>query len=155
MNSKFQPPFRTGLLDFLQKSTGQFVIPVYQRNYTWSAGKEVKQYLEDLRSILVGEYSNHFLGIIIYLDTPFDYANREFSVIDGQQRLTTTFLILYAIKAIMKEQGAREAINSLEGQFLTNPFASSEKIKHKLKPLVSDDDAYQFIVKDEVDEIEN
>lgn len=156
MSSKFQPPVRTGLLDFLKNSSGcQFVIPVYQRNYTWSAGKEVRQYLEDLKSILTDEYSNHFLGIIIYLDTPIDFSTREFSVIDGQQRLTTTFLILYAIKTIMKEEGVEEDINNLEGQFLTNPFASNDRIKYKLKPLVSDDDVYQFIIKDKIDEIED
>lgn len=92
---------------------------------------------------------------MIYLDTPIDYATREFSVIDGQQRLTTTFLILYAIKTLMKEQGATDAINSLEGQFLTNPFASNDKVKYKLKPLVSDDDVYQDIVRDKIDQIEN
>lgn len=156
MNSKFQPPVRSGLLDFLKNSNGcQFVIPVYQRNYTWTAGKEVKQYLDDLKSVLIDEYPNHFLGIIIYLDTPLDFATREFSVIDGQQRLTTTFLILYAIKALMKEQEAKDAMNNLEGQFLTNPFASNDRIKYKLKPLVSDDDVYQFIVKDKVNQIEN
>lgn len=108
-----------------------------------------------MKSVLIKEYSNHFLGIIIYLDTPLDFATREFSVIDGQQRLTTTFLILYAIKALMEEQGATGAINNLEGQYLTNPFASNDRIKYKLKPLVSDDDVYQFIVKDKVDQIEN
>lgn len=156
MSSTFQPPVRTGLLDFFKNSNGcQFVIPVYQRNYTWTAGKEVKQYLDDLKSVLIKEYSNHFLGIIIYLDTPLDFATREFSVIDGQQRLTTTFLILYAIESLMKEQGATDGINNLEGQFLTNPFASNDRIKYKLKPLVSDDDVYQFIVKDKVNQIEN
>lgn len=48
MNTNIQPPKRTGLLDLLQNSSGsQFIIPVYQRNYTWTSGKEVKQYLED------------------------------------------------------------------------------------------------------------
>lgn len=156
MNSTFQPPVRTGLLDFFKNSNGcQFVIPVYQRNYTWTAGKEVKQYLDDLKSVLIGEYSNHFLGIIIYLDTPLDFATREFSVIDGQQRLTTTFLILYAIKSLMKEQGEAGFIKKLEGQYLTNPFASNDRIKYKLKPLVSDDDVYQFIVEEKVNQIEN
>lgn len=156
MSSKFQPPIRTGLLDFLKNSSGcQFVIPVYQRNYTWTAGKEVKQYLDDLKSVLTGDYSNYFLGIIIYLDTPIDFATREFSIIDGQQRLTTTFLILYTIKVLMQEQEASEAINNLEGQFLTNPFVSNDTIKYKLKPLVSDDDVYQYIIKDKVDDIEN
>ena len=91
-----QEPKKVGLLKFLQMSMGsQFVIPVYQRNYTWTANKEVKQYFDDLENVLNKKYDKHFLGIIIYLDTPIDYSTREFSVIDGQQRLTTTFLILW------------------------------------------------------------
>lgn len=151
--SNHQPPIRTGLLDFIQKSSGsQFVIPVYQRNYTWSANKEVKQYLDDLKSVLNGDYKNHFLGIIIYIDTPIDFSTKEFSVIDGQQRLTTTFLILYAIRYIMKENTMDDAILALDGQFLTNPFAS-ERIKYKLKPLVADDDVYQQIINEKLDEV--
>ena len=92
MDMKYQTPIRTGLLDFFRNSSGcQFVIPVYQRNYTWTAGKEVRQLLDDMKKVLTGEYNNHFLGIMIYLDTPLDFSAREFSVIDGQQRLTTTF----------------------------------------------------------------
>ena len=92
-------PKRTGLLQLLGNSLGcQFVIPVYQRNYTWAAEREVKQYFDDLQSVLKGDYKNHFMGIIIYLEKAIDFSSREFSIIDGQQRLTTTFLIIYAIK---------------------------------------------------------
>lgn len=156
MGGKYQAPVRTGMLDFLKNSVGcQFIIPVYQRNYTWTAAKEVKQYLEDLENILDKKQSNHFLGIIIYLDKTIDFATREFSVIDGQQRLTTTFLILYAIRALMKEQNEQEKIKKLEGQFLTNPFASNKGIKYKLKPLVADDETYKYIVDDEIEKIES
>lgn len=155
MDAKYQPPIRTGLLDFLRNSSGcQLVIPVYQRNYTWTAGKEVRQLLDDMKRVLSGEYNNHFLGIMIYLDTPIDFSAREFSVIDGQQRLTTTFLILYAIKELFGQKGMFDEIQSLEGQYLTNPF-SSKKIKYKLKPLVSDDKVYQHIVSNEMDKIDN
>lgn len=155
MDNRYQPPIRTGLLDFFRNSSGcQFVIPVYQRNYTWTAGKEVRQYLEDMKSVLRGEYDNHFLGIMIYLDTAIDFSAREFSVIDGQQRLTTTFLTLYAIKALFQQQGEEEQIKNLEGQYLTNPF-STAKMKYKLKPLVSDDEVYRCIVEEKFDEIED
>ncbi|MGO1479413.1 GmrSD restriction endonuclease domain-containing protein [Senegalia sp. (in: firmicutes)] len=155
MESKFQPPIRTGLLDFFGNSSGcQFVIPVYQRNYTWRDNKEVKQLLDDLQRVLSGEYRNHFLGIMIYLDTPIDFSARELSVIDGQQRLTTTFLALYAIRELLSENNMKEEIQRLDGQYLTNPF-SSNKIKYKLKPLVSDDEVYKKIVLNKLDEIKN
>ena len=107
-----------------------------------------------MKKVLTGEYNNHFLGIMIYLDTPLDFSAREFSVIDGQQRLTTTFLILYAIKELFAQYGMEEEIQSLEGQYLTNPF-SSKKIKYKLNPLVSDDRVYQYIVSNQLDKIED
>ena len=141
-----QPPRKVGLLGFLRDSNGvQFVIPVYQRNYTWTASKEVYQYFEDLKCVLNGKYDKHFLGIIIYLDIPIDYSSREFSVIDGQQRLTTTFLILYAIKKLMVEMKLENDAKKLEGQYLINQFVD-DKLKLKLKPLVSDDNVYKQIV---------
>lgn len=148
-----QPPRKVGLLEFLKMSIGsQFVIPVYQRNYTWTANKEVKQYFEDLENVIKGKYDKHFLGILIYLDTPIDYSSREFSVIDGQQRLTTTFLILYAIKNLMIENKLIDDAKKLENQFLINQYVS-DKMKLKLKPLVSDDQVYKQIVEDKFEEI--
>ena len=148
-------PKRTGLLQLLGTSLGcQFVIPVYQRNYTWTADKEVKQYLNDLENILKGNYKNHFMGIVIYLEKAIDFSSRELSVIDGQQRLTTTFLILYAVKELFKKNNEYTRVEQLEGQYLTNPY-HSDKIKYKLKPLVSDDDVYRCIVEDRMDDIQD
>ena len=148
-------PKRAGLLELLKASPGcQFVIPVYQRNYTWTADDQVKQYLFDLENVLKGEYENHFLGIIIYLEKTLDFSAREFSVIDGQQRLTTTFLILYAVRAILKEKHDLMTVGKIDGQFLTNPYAA-DNLKYKLKPLVSDDNVYRCIVEDRMKDIDD
>ena len=153
-----QPPRRTGLLELLRNSVGsQFVIPVYQRNYTWTATKEVKQYIDDLSALLNNKYDKHFLGIMIYLDTPLDSFSREFSVIDGQQRLTTTFLMLYAIRDLLCETDIPENValaNQLENQYLNNQFVH-DKLKFKLKPLVNDDDVYQQIINKDLKNIKN
>lgn len=151
--SDSQAPVKIGLLKFLRESVGsQFVIPVYQRNYTWTCNKEVKQYFEDLENVINGKFDKHFMGILIYLDKPLDFASREFSVIDGQQRLTTTFLILYAIKELMLQKGLDEEAQRLDAQFLTNQYVP-DKLKFKLKPLVADDEVYKQIVNNEWDEI--
>ncbi|MBQ4119082.1 MAG: DUF4357 domain-containing protein [Clostridia bacterium] len=148
-----QAPVKIGLLKFLRESVGsQFVIPVYQRNYTWTYNKEVKQYFEDLENVITGKFDKHFMGILIYLDKPITYSSREFSVIDGQQRLTTTFLILYAMKELMMQKGLEEDAKCLDAQFLTNQFVP-DKLKFKLKPLVADDEVYKQIINNEWDEI--
>ena len=77
--SSSQAPVKIGLLKFLRESVGsQFVIPVYQRNYTWTYNREVKQYFEDLKNVIDGKFDQHFMGILIYLDKPLDFASREF-----------------------------------------------------------------------------
>lgn len=148
-------PRRVGLMQLLMSSTGcQFVIPVYQRNYTWSSDREVKQYLNDLSRVLNGDYKNHFMGILIYLEKSIDFSTRELSVIDGQQRLTTTFLTIYAIREMFKSSGELDRVQQLDGQYLTNPY-HKDKIKYKLKPLVADDDVYRCIVEDRLSDNEN
>ena len=151
--SESQAPKKTGLMELILQSQGsQFVIPVYQRNYTWTCGKEVKQYFEDLKEVLRGNYDKHFMGIMIYLDTPISFSSREFSVIDGQQRLTTTFLLLYAIKEIMLSRGMNQEADALNNQYLINPYAV-DKLKYKLKPLVADDEVYLKIVTGNISDI--
>ena len=148
-------PRRVGLMQLLMSSTGcQFVIPVYQRNYTWSAEREVKQYLNDLSRVLNGDFKNHFMGILIYLEKSIDFSTRELSVIDGQQRLTTTFLTIYAIREMFKNNGELDRVQQLDGQYLTNPY-HKDKIKYKLMPLVADDDVYRCIVEDRLADNEN
>lgn len=148
-----QAPKKVGLTDLILQSQGsQFVIPVYQRNYTWTCGKEVKQFFDDLKAVLRGQFDKHFMGILIYLDTPLSFSSREFSVIDGQQRLTTTFLFLYAAKDIMVNLGMSQEANALNSQYLTNQFAP-DNLKYRLKPLVSDDKVYLKIVEGNLDAI--
>lgn len=145
-------PIKVGLLELLYLSQGtQFVIPAYQRNYTWVANKEVKQLLDDIIVVLSGERDKHFIGIMIYLETSISPFQRERSVIDGQQRLTTIFLTLYAIKELMLERNMNAEAEKLENMYLVNPF--SETNKFKLKPLVSDDAVYQQIVARDFDSI--
>jgi uncharacterized protein with ParB-like and HNH nuclease domain len=156
MSVEIPRPDRSNLITFLKKTIGgQFVIPVYQRNYTWTASKEVRQYLSDLEAVLAGDFDNHFLGIVIYLINVLDsYGTSEFSVIDGQQRLTTTFLILYAIRDILKENKKDQEVLLLETRILTNQ-SSEENHRYKLKPLVADDEVYQQIVSGKLDDVED
>ncbi len=138
-------PERIKVMDFIQKSIGsQFVIPVYQRKYTWLANKHVKQLLLDFDSLLTGKTPSHFLGIIIYVSTDITGTYREFSVVDGQQRLTTIFLMLQALKAVAKKTGSEDEANIIEERYLINKYVP-DQAKFRLKPLISEDGVYQKI----------
>ncbi len=75
-------------------------------------------------------------------------------MIDGQQRLTTIFLILYAIKALMQENHNYEKIKEFENNYLVNKNKHDNNSKYRLKLYVSDDNVFQKIVEDRVDKTE-
>ena len=86
------------LLSFLKKSP-QFIIPIYQRTYSWTES-ECKQLWDDI--IRVGNDNDiraHFIGSIVYIKKDLYLVTIESAllVIDGQQRLTTVSLIIEAL----------------------------------------------------------
>ena len=131
---------------FIKEAYGsQYVIPVYQRNYTWRKNKQVKQILADIARILRGETKKHFIGTIVYNIVKTDFMVREREVVDGQQRLTTMFLIAYALRNIAKAQGEEEIAQVITSNYLENN--TTDKYKYRLQPSVSDDEAYSYIAK--------
>lgn len=72
-----------------------YIIPDYQREYVWT-DKEVQQLLDDINEqIDAGSSRPYFIGTVLV--SPSDEPE-HFEVIDGQQRLTTFFLLLCALK---------------------------------------------------------
>ena len=130
--------------DFIKKSLGnQYVIPVYQRNYTWNKNKHVKKLLDDVKTLLKNDKDSHFLGTIVYaVKEGHEITERE--IVDGQQRLTTVFLMLYALKNIAIEINKEEEAGRITEEYLENKYVN-DKYKLRLKPLVSDDNVYQMI----------
>lgn len=144
-------PMRTGLLDFIQKSSGtQFVIPVYQRNYTWTAKQETGKLLSDIDAILEGKAQSHFMGIIMYLSKSITFSFHQLLIVDGQQRLTTFFLILLAVRQYAKETGNEQLMSIINDQYMFNKFVDDGN-KLRLKPLVNDDYVYQKLVAEQLD----
>lgn len=70
-----------------------YVIPKYQREYTWST-----QHWKDLYDDISENGLGYFIGSIICIDNAIDaYRSTPLEVVDGQQRLTTLSILLSAI----------------------------------------------------------
>lgn len=68
---------------------GDYVIPIYQRNYAWRK-KEIEQLLTDIDDLDESNSGKYYLGSLVVNQV----QPRVYEVIDGQQRLTTLFLLL-------------------------------------------------------------
>ena len=118
------------LLNFLKKSP-QFIIPIYQRTYSWTE-RECEQLWNDI--LQTGKEENipaHFIGSIVYIEKGLYQVSSQspLLVIDGQQRLTTTALV---IEALARHIGNTEPLegfsaNKLRNYYLLNPLEENDR----------------------------
>ncbi len=145
------------LLDFLKKSP-QFVIPIYQRTYSWTE-RECRQLWDDI--VRTGDndaISAHFVGSIVYIQGGLYQVSSQapLLVIDGQQRLTTVSLL---IAALVKAVGDTEPFDGfsarkLRNYYLLNPEESGER-RYKLLLTQTDKSSLVAIADDQAQPTEH
>ena len=103
-----------------------YIVPDYQREYVWR-DKEVHQLLEDIgEQIDVGTTREYFIGTVLV--SPTDQKN-HYEVIDGQQRLTTFFLLLCALRHLLQQEPEAQHLNRL----ISDSYTGSTGIVTRLK----------------------
>jgi len=117
-------------LEFLKKSP-QFVIPIYQRTYSWSE-RECQQLWDDiLRTGRNDAVSAHFVGSIVYVEKGLYSVSSQspLLVIDGQQRLTTVTLLIEALARSLGESEPLDGFSArkLRNYYMLNPEEAGEK----------------------------
>ncbi|MGL2916724.1 GmrSD restriction endonuclease domain-containing protein [Helicobacter pylori] len=130
------------LLDFIGKSQEkQFVIPIYQRVYSW--GKEHCEQLWDdiIKTGGNDQIEGHFIGSIVFVhDGIYTTSHNELLIIDGQQRLTTITLLFIALRNHLNDED--ELLEKFSRQKIQNRYLinSDEKGDKKFKLILSEPD---------------
>ena len=143
-------PYKAWLFsDIIEKNKRVFKVPVYQRNYDWSNIQCEKLYLD---IIIANERDHkHFTGTIVYIVGLDGSTLNEVLIIDGQQRLTTMYILLKALYDAAKGVSVRIETEIEEVMFNRN---CDEKYKLKLKPVKSDNEQLLLLIKDKTDEMD-
>jgi uncharacterized protein with ParB-like and HNH nuclease domain len=132
-------PSKQTILNLLSEQS--FVVPAFQRNYEWG-GAEVGEFWDDLLSYDKTDNSVLFLGTVI-----IHRAESELRIIDGQQRLTTIFLLLIACRirarATGEERGLEASIN-LQRLIEDRPIFGDSR-GCRIKTSISIRDVFEYI----------
>ncbi|MDE5977151.1 MAG: DUF262 domain-containing protein, partial [Turicibacter sp.] len=141
------------IVEFLSTTNTQFTIPVYQRNYNWT-DQHCKVLWNDIfEAALNDAITSHFLGSIVYThEGVYSISKREFSIIDGQQRLTTINLLLCAVYIKAKEFKRADIADMVYNRYLIDPYILGID-KAKLVPAGDNNVIYHKILNEEFDEI--
>lgn len=143
-------PYKAWLFsDIIEKNKRVFKVPVYQRNYDWNNIQCEKLY-QDIMNANKRDHK-HFMGTIVYIVGLDGSTLNEVLIIDGQQRLTTMYILLKALYDAAKGVSVRIEAEIEEVMFNRN---CDEKYKLKLKPVKSDNEQLLLLIKDKTDEMD-
>lgn len=83
---------------FLQDS--KYYIPEYQREYSWDEKDQISDFWKDLKELVDEVRDYHFLGQVMIHN---DEEEKKLYIIDGQQRATTSIILIAAFRKIYEE----------------------------------------------------
>ena len=140
------------LNDYILPNKKQYCIPVFQRDYAWTA-EQCEKLFEDI--VLAYKLDRlHFCGSFVY--APLQSKNHidYFIIIDGQQRFTTLYILLKALSDSAKDEADKEALQKyLYNEDRFNRYSIDEKSKLKLKPVKTDNDQLQLLMNGKLEEM--
>ena len=111
-------------------SKRQFVIPRFQREYSWDK-KNYQEFLEDMLGNLIikdGRISSsqYFLGTMLFIGNFAEETEQEIQVVDGQQRLTTITILFSAMSDIFLTLGEQTLSRQLFAYIMTEDDDGNE-----------------------------
>ncbi len=116
-------------------------VPLNQREYSWDVEPYVKQLLQDFARA-INDDGPYFLGTIVTIPR----AEGQLEVVDGQQRLATTALLLAAIRDYLKERGEQLIVDSINNDFLSIINREKRARVPRLTLNVDDNELFERIV---------
>jgi uncharacterized protein with ParB-like and HNH nuclease domain len=142
----------------------RFQIPVFQRHYVWNEQDQWQPLWDDFSNKL-NERNNknknhpHFTGsIVLFQEATTTSTVATYSVIDGQQRLTTFQLFLTAFREICRKQvGDENLLNDLNKLLFNDKVYGQtdfDNQKHKLEPTKFNNKEFKLILDHAYDEVE-
>ncbi|WP_166028496.1 DUF262 domain-containing protein [Streptomyces chilikensis] len=139
----------------------RYTVPLFQRPYVWNRDDNWSALWEDVRRTIERAedaaarneetVAPHFLGAVVFDRTPYLSSNLETrQVIDGQQRLTTLQLFLFAARLSARSLD-HERSERLLGKFLENDEDLFDRHKHpdhlyKVWPTNADRDEFRAVM---------
>ncbi len=130
----------TTLLKFFEENqNNQFVIPIYQRLYSWKK-EQCEQLWDDIIKIGGNDKMNgHFIGSILYVRVDATHSS-PLLIIDGQQRLTTITLLLIALRDHLNDEDEfleKFSCQKIQNRYLINSDKDGDK---KFRLILSESD---------------
>lgn len=147
---KFTPTTLT-INQLFNSANEQYVIPTYQRRYSWS-DKQIWELIDDVHQIEDGD--QHLLGMIVCLAGHHKAGLNQLEVVDGQQRLTTIVILLECIRQRLEQEAHADAGRDIATLLSAVP-PSGKAVSKVLLDSIDADEFRALIAKEDDQEFKN
>lgn len=124
---------RKGNIFEILNGNKQFLIPVYQRYYSWDI-EQCRRLWNDIVDMQKRNKAGHFVGSIVNIaEQAMPTGVQKYMIIDGQQRMTTLTLLLLALRDYAIQHPEDTTINSrrIDNMLLRNEYEVGDE-RYKL-----------------------
>ena len=140
---------RKGNIYEILNGNKQFLIPVYQRYYSWDI-EQCKRLWNDIVEMQKKGKVGHFVGSIVNIaEQAMPTGVQKYMIIDGQQRMTTLSLLLLALRDYAINNPEDTTINArrIDNMLLKNEYESGDE-RYKLLLTETDRDILMRLVEE-------
>ena len=138
------------LIDLMFDNKRQYQIPVYQRNYDWKKDNCIALFKDILAAY--DKNKTHFLGTIVQVQQDEECGIKRFIIIDGQQRMTSVYLLLKALYDLAEKEDDKAKLEGLIYNYSSGKlFSLEDKNKLKLKPIKTDNEQFLLLMSNKYD----
>ena len=139
--------------DFIEPNKFQYAVPVYQRNYEWSEDQCIRLFQDIIQAYK--RETSHFCGSVVYKLLSEEHGIHYYIIIDGQQRLTTVYLMLKALFDCSNTEKEKELISdTMFNKDKWDEFGIDKASKLKLKPIKSDNNQLFLLMDGKLEEMD-
>ncbi len=125
----------------------QYHVPLFQRSYTWRERNWSELWNDVLETVQSPHKRKHFFGAVVSKSENVPQSSvTRYLLIDGQQRLTTVFLLLCALRDEARARGQNEWADDIEQELLFNHRKKGEDY-WKLWPTGDDRAAFESVMR--------
>jgi hypothetical protein len=124
----------------LLKEGGRFFIPHHQRDYSWTED-QLEQLFEDILDAEASQHTEYFIGLMVFMDQEED--ERTSTILDGQQRLASTIIILSAIRTWLRGQGYSTDADQIQQEYIASREFGEQDWEPNLVLNASNNDTFE------------
>jgi hypothetical protein len=111
----------------LLKDGSRYIVPHHQRDYSWTEDK-IEQLFTDVLDAMMGNQKEYFIGLMVFMPC----GHSEYTILDGQQRLATTVIILASIRSWLNIRPYAKDANQIQRDYIAARELGREEEKPRL-----------------------